>query len=203
MDERSRYLIHASALASRFEYHEELRKLVAEVKGSGVVPRTELYECFLQIYLFAGFPAGLESVRALGKVWPEHEVGANAAATRETMSYPMFLERGQKLYQEIYSRNAEMVRSEMLKLSPELAAWAVIEGYGKTLSRSGLDVPTRELAIVAVLTQLAWERQLFSHIMGALNVGARKEDVREAIEIGALGNDAKRTRGLTLLERVK
>jgi alkylhydroperoxidase/carboxymuconolactone decarboxylase family protein YurZ len=76
----------------------------------------------------------------------------------------------------------------MLRLSPELAAWAMIEGYGKTLSRDRLDTKSRELCIVAQLTQLGWERQLYSHILGSKNVGASHDEIAEAVAIGAYGD---------------
>jgi alkylhydroperoxidase/carboxymuconolactone decarboxylase family protein YurZ len=48
---------------------------------------------------------------------------------------------------------------------------------------------------------LGWDRQLFSHILGAKNVGASNEDILEAIDIGSLGDQAKRARGESLLNR--
>jgi len=188
-------------MASRPELREELHHAIQQAKESNVVKRVELYEALIQCYLFAGFPAGLEGVRALSRAWPIATENNEEQAEREAMSYAHFLERGQKLYQQIYAKNAETVRSEMLKLSPELAAWAVIEGYGKTLSRPGLDVKTRELCIVGMLTQLGWDRQLFSHILGALNVDATPEQVSEACSIGAQGNEAKVERAQMLLSK--
>ena len=57
----------------------------------------------------------------------------------------------------------------------------VIEGYGKVLGRAGLDLPTRELAIVALLAVLRTPRQLYSHVRGALNTGAGLSEVEEAL----------------------
>ena len=168
---------------------------IRESKELSVVTRDEIYEVCLQLYLFAGFPAALESVKALDRAWPL----GHAKAQTETLSYPTYLERGQALYQEVYASNAGVVRDEMLRLSPELAAWAVIEGYGKTLSRSGLDMITRELTIVGVLTQLGWDRQLYSHILGARNVGAPIEEIQSAVRIGARGNTAREEKGLSLV----
>ena len=140
-------------------------------------------------------------MRALKKAWPDGEV-PSAINIAETFNYTVFLDRGQQLYEKIYSQNAETVRKEMLKLSPELAAWTVVEGYGKTLSRPALDIPTRELAIVAVLTQLGWERQLYSHILGATNAGATFGDIRKAIIIGAMDDREKEQRSFELLQRI-
>lgn len=201
MDSRTRQLVRASACASRPGFKEELRATITAAREEATVSRDELYECFLQIYLFAGFPAALEAMRALEKLWPSGRATLESEAKSEVALYPEFLERGTQLYQRVYAKNAEVVEREMLRLSPELAAWAVVEGYGKTLSRPRLDMPTRELCIVATLTQLSWERQLFSHILGARNVGASNEEIREAIGIGAMDNVAMRERAEALLDR--
>jgi 4-carboxymuconolactone decarboxylase len=48
----------------------------------------------------------------------------------------------------------------------------IVEGYGKVLSRPGLDLPRRELCIVAACAHTGQDRQLHSHLRGALNAGA-------------------------------
>ncbi len=183
LTDHSRSLIEAATLASRPEFRQELLECLRLLRSHGVVNTEELYEVFLQTYLFAGFPAALESVRALEKVFGQPKF----ASTEEISNtdYSVFFAQGNDLYQRVYATNAPKVRAEMLRLSPELAAWAMIEGYGKTLSRPGLDSKERELCIVAQLTQLGWERQLFSHILGARNVGASIEEITEAARIGS------------------
>ena len=199
MNERTRIIASLSALASKPEHNVRLREALAEARTSGYVKREEVYECLLQLYLFAGFPAALEAMRALRSAWQETEEDKPAA--REPVSYPQFVERGQKLFEQIYGTNAERVRDEIRGLSLELGAWTMTDGYSKTLSRPGLDTVTRELAIVASLTQLGWERQLFSHILGARNVGATNEDIEEAIRIGAMSNKEKLESGMLLAKR--
>lgn len=189
-DTRSAALIRISTLACRPEYKNELLEELRKIKASSSASKEELYEVFLQSYLFAGFPAALESVRALSKVFGS-ELGHSENADEIISAYSDHLVKGEALYKKVYAANAGRVREEMIRLSPELAAWAMIEGYGKTLSRGELDVKTRELCIVAMLVQLGWERQLYSHILGSRNVGAEKDEVREAASIGARG-DAKK-----------
>jgi 4-carboxymuconolactone decarboxylase len=191
LDQSSTALIKLSALASRPSFREELLDEVRVARTSGKVRREEIYEAFLQLYLFAGFPAALEAMRALSRSWHEPLTDAEERAEAAIGGYEIHAEEGEALYKRVYAGNADRVREEMLKLSPELAAWAVIEGYGKTLSREVLDTVTRELCVVAALTQLEWERQLFSHILGAWNVGASREAILEAAEIGSLGDTKK------------
>jgi 4-carboxymuconolactone decarboxylase len=56
-----------------------------------------------------------------------------------------------------------------------------LDGYGKVLSRPGLDIVDREMAIVACLMVENREAQLHSHIRGALSVGASRELVDAVI----------------------
>jgi alkylhydroperoxidase/carboxymuconolactone decarboxylase family protein YurZ len=190
LDTRETSLILASTLVSRPEYRHELADELRKIKDTASATRDELYEVFLQTYLFAGFPAALESVRGLSKVFGHRE--SDVKSEEEIIAeYKSYLEKGETLYKKVYAANAQRVREEMLRLSPELAAWAMIEGYGKTLSRPQLDAKTRELCIVASLTQLGWERQLYSHILGARNIGAQAEEIIEAAEIGAKGDTKK------------
>ena len=200
LDKRTSSLIRASALACRPEHREKLIAELHEIRTHAL--RDEVYEAFLQLYLFAGFPAALEALRALARIWPEPIADPAAQAEIAAAGYDLHREQGEKLYKRVYGENAPRVREEMLKLSPELAAWAVIEGYGKTLSRPALDSVTRELCIVAILTQLRWDRQLYSHILGARNVGAPPDAIFEAARIGALGDEAAYTIAEQLIKKV-
>lgn len=188
LDDRTVSLVRISALAARPSFRDELSNAVRAIHEHGSASRDEVHEVFLQLYLFAGFPAALEGMRALARSWPEETIDALERAENAATNARSYRNEGELLYQRVYKDNAPKVRQEMLRLSPELAAWAVVEGYGKTLSRPGLDSITRELCIVATLTQLAWDRQLFSHVLGAKNVGASKEAILEAAALGALGD---------------
>jgi len=194
MNQRTKILVELSVLAARPEHHDRLRESLSEARASGHLKREEAYECLLQLYLFAGFPAALEAMRALRSAWPETDDDKPEART--SVSYPQFVERGQKLFEQVYGANAERVRDEIRSLSIELGAWTMTDGYSKTLSRPGLDAITRELAVVAALTQLGWDRQLFSHILGARNVGATNDEIEEAISIGAMGDEKKLERAM-------
>jgi 4-carboxymuconolactone decarboxylase len=75
------------------------------------------------------------------------------------------------------------LRSNIARLHPDMERWMLEEGYGKVLGRSGLDLKVRELCVIAVLVGLDAPQQLYSHLRGALNVGATPEEVETAVEI--------------------
>ena len=74
----------------------------------------------------------------------------------------------------------EKLRGNIRQLHPALDEWMIIDGYGKVLSRPNVDLRTRELCVVAACATSGQQRQLHSHLHGALNVGS------SAVEIGAV-----------------
>jgi 4-carboxymuconolactone decarboxylase len=75
-----------------------------------------------------------------------------------------------------------MLRQNIRALHPALDAWMITDGYGKVLSRPGLDLRTRELCIVAACAASAQQRQLHSHLHGALNAGATVAEVESTLD---------------------
>ena len=76
----------------------------------------------------------------------------------------------------------DRLRVNIRALHPELDEWMIVEGYGKVLSRPGLDLPRRELCIVAACAASEQDRQLHSHLHGAINVGVAPEVLTATIE---------------------
>lgn len=144
-----------------------------------IVSEKEFYEALLQIYLFAGFPAAIESLAVLSTF-----VNANVGLdSHEAYDVEQYKERGTALCKTIYTNVYDKMRSRLGKISPELDEWMIIEGYGKTLSREGLSPRTRELVTAASLIVLGWENQLFSHVRGAIAVGATSRECFELLEV--------------------
>ena len=59
----------------------------------------------------------------------------------------------------------------------------IVEGYGKTLARAGLDNIHRELCNVVVLAVMGRQPQLVSHVRGALLVGATPNDLEDCLDV--------------------
>lgn len=148
-----------------------LERALARVPSSHHVM---IYEILLQSYLFGGFPTALDALtvcyRILGRPPETAEIGA-------TLSADDVMARGETLCREIYGHVYEKMMDSLAHVSPDLSRWMITEGYGKTLSRSGVDVVTRELCIVAMLTILGRQQQLTSHVRGAIRVGATRADL--------------------------
>ena len=137
---------------------------------------TAIYEILLQSYLFLGFPRAIEAFFAAGPVLAP--AGSPPAASADLGRWQR---DGESLCRTVYGKNYEKLMATMRGLSPDLASWMILEGYGKTLSRPALGAVEREYAVVAILTATRMWRQLRSHAIGAVNVGGTRAGVREAI----------------------
>ena len=135
----------------------------------------EVYEVLLQSYLFGGFPTALEGLSAAYRI---HGIPPSVGDVDRMYDVAQYRKRGDALCREIYGNVYEKMMATLSDVSPDLAAWMIVEGYGKTLSREGIDTCTREVCIVAMLTVLGRQQQLVSHVRGALRVGATLEELR-------------------------
>ena len=132
-------------------------------------------EIILQSYLFAGFPRALNAARAWRAV-----SGASGAGSRsgEPGREPRHVaRRGERTCAIVYGDSYERLRQNIRELHPALDDWMIVDGYGKVLSRPGVDLRTRELCIVAACAVSGQQRQLHSHLHGALNAGASPGEV--------------------------
>lgn len=184
-------------LAASIAGADERSVRAAFASAAPVVPPRWVEELVLQSYLFSGFPRALNAAREWRRVAPGLAPGGEDAADYSQVD--VWRDRGEATCAAVYGDMYERLRQNVRQLHPALDAWMVIEGYGKVLGRSGLDLARRELCIVAACAATAQERQLHSHLHGALNVGVAPAVLRAAIDalLPALG--AERVRSVHLL----
>lgn len=92
------------------------------------------------------------------------------------------LERGYKKLLEIDGKAGEAVKNSLNEISPDLVKYMIEYSFGDVYSREGLDLKSKEIAVVAALTALGnAQPQLKVHINGALNVGCTINEVKEII----------------------
>ena len=140
----------------------------------------EAEEALLQCYLFVGYPVALQALA----MWRER-TGNVAPEKPRPDDCKKRQARGEKVCETVYAGQYGKLRQNIAKLHPDMERWMLEEGYGKVLSRPGLDLKMRELCIVGVLVGLDAPQQLYSHLRGALNAGATPEEVETAVEIAA------------------
>jgi 4-carboxymuconolactone decarboxylase len=144
------------------------------------VPAAWVDELVLQSVLMVGWPRALV---AMG-MW-RGVSGVPAPAEDEDADYGRAHEwdaRGEATCRVVYGDNYDQLRANVQRLHPALDMWMVAEGYGRTLSRPGLDLVRRELCTVVQTAVLNTPHQLHSHLRGALNAGATDAEIDAALQ---------------------
>jgi len=171
LDDATRGLVRLSAVITAGS-EQEVRDAFANTSA----PPEWIEELVLQTYLFAGFPRALNAMRE----WRRRQPDALAHETPGTSD--RWRADGEVTCAAVYGGMYGRLRENIRDLHPLLDEWMVVEGYGKVLSRPGLDLARRELCIIAACAAAKQDRQLHSHLHGALNVGAAPEAIDETID---------------------
>jgi 4-carboxymuconolactone decarboxylase len=172
-----------------------VRAALAESVAAAVRPFW-VEELLIQSYLFSGFPRALNAAREWRRLAPQAEHGEDAADTDRAAEWRA---RGEATCAAVYGPMYGKLRQNVFDLNPALDAIMVADGYGKVLGRPGLDLPRRELCIVAACAATGQDRQLHSHLHGALNVGVSVEALGAALDALAPSLGAERSRSARLL----
>ena len=91
-------------------------------------------------------------------------------------------QRGLSKLDEIDGQQGQKVIESLADISPDFARYLIEFPFGDIYSRPGLDLRTRELTTVAVLTALGnAAAQLKVHLHAALNVGCSRREITETI----------------------
>ncbi|HIB8179944.1 carboxymuconolactone decarboxylase family protein [Elizabethkingia anophelis] len=99
----------------------------------------------------------------------------------ENMPSERFKKGWEKL-KEIDGETGEKVIENLKDISPDLGVYIIEYAFGDIYSRDGLDLKSKEIAVVAALTAMANARpQLKVHLNGALNTGSSVSEIKEVI----------------------
>lgn len=91
-------------------------------------------------------------------------------------------DRGLAKLEEIDGEAGTNVINSLRDIAPDFARYLIEFPFGDIYARPGLDLRSREIAVVAALTALGNATpQLKVHIEGALNVGVTRNEVVEVI----------------------
>ncbi len=200
LDQRTRAFVVLSAAVA--VGNEAALRVRAEEAVAAGVPVLWGDELVLQSVLMVGYPRALVAA----SVWRAvtGQPAASLEAGDDFSQVPDWAERGERTCRTIYGANYDKLRRNVRALHPALDAWMVMEGYGRTLSRPGLDLAQRELGVVAQVLVLGAERQLHSHLRGARHAGASDAMLDEVIELaGAQAAPEAYRMGQALWQRIR
>lgn len=193
-----KFILPLIAVASAINNFCLLRELILQAKTKRV-PFAKIYETLLQNYLFAGYPSALTSLKILKEYYPNKRLPEVA-----DMNLYHFRRMGELRCKKVYGSKFQKLINNISDFSPELAEWLVLEGYGKVLGRKVLSFKERELCIVAVLSAMKFEEQLYSHINGAIKSKASIKEIETVIKnLEFLGRKIFSSFGMKVLNRYR
>lgn len=194
LDDATRVLVQLSAAIAAGD-EATVRYWLGE--ADRVVPPVHVEELLLQSYLFCGFPRALNAAREWRRV--SQRLAPDSDEAEDVALADEWRLRGEQTCALVYGSMYERLRLNVRDLHPALDTWMVVDGYGKVLGRPGLDLQRRELCVVAACAAMGQDRQLHSHLRGALNVGVEPSALRDALEAIAGLIGAQRLRSAHLL----
>jgi len=89
---------------------------------------------------------------------------------------------GSAMLRRIDGKGGEAVVESLRDIAPDFARYLIEFPFGDIYTRPGLDLKSREIAVIAALTALGNATpQLKVHLAAALNVGCTREEIVEVI----------------------
>ena len=195
LDEATRRLVRLSAVICAGS-EAAIRDVMAGAADG--IPPDWVEELILQSYLFAGLPRALNAMREGRRLSGRRAPAADDDSRAESQA-ALWRERGERTCAVVYGPFYDALRHNIRDLHPALDAWMIVDGYGKVLARAGLDLRRRELCVVGACAAARQDRQLHSHLHGALHAGATAAEVADAlrtVEDLAGPDDSRRYRQL-------
>jgi 4-carboxymuconolactone decarboxylase len=155
--------------------------------------RVQLTEVLIQMTVYIGWPQAQTAIGPALEVFQRVEREGMAPASdrtgglanrRQAEDDRTRYARGFEALGRISQASGEAVVNSFNDIAPDLGRYIVEFSYGDVFARPNLDLKTRELATVAALTAkgtAADAGPLKVHVHAALNVGANRQEVVEAI----------------------
>jgi 4-carboxymuconolactone decarboxylase len=162
LDPPTRRLVRLAAEIARGDED----RLVAEFEACrrDGVSSTWVEELLLQTHLMCGFPRMLTGFVLYRRVFG----GASTEPSADPSRWEEWRQRGEAVCANVYTGHYAALRRNIHALHPAVEEWMLVDGYGKVLGRSGLDLVRRELCVIAQVAPMRAPRQLRSHLRGAL-----------------------------------
>ncbi len=180
LDPQTAALVRAAAALAEGKIAELKQRFVA-ARAAGV-PDLWVEELLLQSLLLVGYPLALVAFGVWREVTgPSASGGDSAGEELAHEEWQAWAERGAQVCAAVYGRAYHKLLVNLRSLHPALEDLVLVDAYGKVIGRPGLDMKRRELCTVAAVAVLGTAQQLHSHLRGALNTGATREEIEAVL----------------------
>lgn len=174
-----RMICTLAALAS-LQRHKALRRYAGAALNIGLDARA-IQEVLIQIGIYAGFTASEEALDTAAEVFRTRGVIVPAQALRNDSLETLTAQGGELLKALHREAGNKGYAAPGNTVTGALYPVAIQYGYGEIWFRPGLDRRQRVLCSVASFTALRLEAQTRKFGQAALNLGASRVEVREAV----------------------
>ncbi len=164
---RKRQLLLGMVVAGTSLNDEELLKDSLS-RCEGILDLEAVEEAILQTLLFAGFPKTIEALKQLRTFYPAGGVETRIEDRKQA---------GEATSRTVYGDYHPRLVEVMDELHPDLTRWMIEDGYGRVLSRPGLSLQDRELAVLVSLMATGMINQYQAHVRGAHYSGVKAVDI--------------------------
>ena len=168
LDFKMRELITVTVLAT-LQTLPQLEAHTAGALNAGATP-IEIREAIYQLAPFIGFPRTLNAIASMNKIFVARGIKLPLENTGTTTDETRF-SAGYAIQNPIYGSEI----AEKYPDIPEIPQYLTEFGFGDFYTRKGLDIKTRELLILVVLTVIRSDNQIKAHVIGNLKVGNSKD----------------------------
>lgn len=179
LDMKTREMITVVSLSVQ----QTLPQLKAHINAAlnvGVTP-VELREAIYECAPFIGFPKTLNAIGVMNEVFKERGIETPIANQTTTTESDRF-EKGKAIQEPIYSDEIkQMLKGLPDNMGDEVARLLTEVCFGDFYTRTGLDLKTRELMTIVILTTTGNTQTLKSHIIGNLKVGNDEKTIAATI----------------------
>ncbi len=179
LDIKTRELITITVLAAE----QTLPQLKAHTNGAlnaGATP-IEIRETMYQLAPFIGFPKTLNAISTVNEVFKERGIQLPLQSAKTVAENERY-EKGFSIQNPIYGDEIKKSLSGLPEnMGDDVSRFLTEFCFGDFYTREGLDIKTRELLVIALLTTTGNFDTLKSHIEGNLKVGNSKEIIAAAI----------------------
>ena len=179
LDIKTRELITITVLAAE----QTLPQLKAHTNGAlnaGATP-IEIRETMYQLAPFIGFPKTLNAISTVNEVFKERGIQLPLQSAKTVAENERY-EKGFSIQNPIYGDEIKKSLSGLPEnMGDDVSRFLTEVCFGDFYTREGLDIKTRELLVIALLTTTGNFDTLKSHIEGNLKVGNSKEIIAAAI----------------------
>lgn len=179
LDDKTRELITVVSLAT-LQTLPQLKSHINAALNVGNTPLT-IREAIYQCAPYIGFPRTLNAISVFNDIMRDRGIALpleNASTVSEETRY----DDGWKIQNELYGDEVRVA----MKTLPDEYRDAIPDiltsfGFGDFYTRNGLDIKTRELLTLVVLTAAGANLQLTAHIIGAQRAGNSQQELLAAM----------------------